>query len=80
MLAGFVLRRELLRVAVELEALSVTLDGDIDRNFVTKQIRRSSDIPRRFTLQTKDVVNKTKRIPFITTFNPSLPQISNIIK
>ena len=36
-------------------------------------------MPRRLTLQTKDV-NKPKRIPFITTFNPSLPQISNIIK
>ena len=31
------------------------------------------------SLQTKDV-NKPKRIPFITTFNPSLPHISNIIK
>ena len=40
-----------------------------NRNFVTKQIRRASDIPRRLTLQTKDV-NKPKRIPFITTFNP----------
>ena len=49
------------------------------RNFVTKQIRRAADIPRRLTLQTKDV-NKPKRIPFITTFNPSLPHISNIIK
>ena len=48
-------------------------------NFVTKQIRRASDIPLRLTLQTKDV-NKPKRIPFITTFNPSLPHISNIIK
>ena len=50
-----------------------------NRNFVTKQIRRASDIPRRLTLQTKDV-NKPKRIPFITTFNPSLPHISNITK
>ena len=50
-----------------------------NRNFVTKQIRRASDIPRRLTLQTKDV-NKPKRIPFITSFNPSLPRISNIIK
>ena len=50
-----------------------------NRNFVTKQIRRASDIPRRLTLQTKDV-NKPKRIPFITTLNPSLPHISNIIK
>ena len=49
------------------------------RKFVTKQIRRASDTPRRLTLQTKDV-NKPKRIPFITTFNPSLPHISNIIK
>ena len=50
-----------------------------NHNFVTKQIGRASDIPRRLTLQTKDV-NKPKRIPFITTFNPSLPHISNIIK
>ena len=50
-----------------------------NRNFVTKQIRRAADIPRRITLQTKDV-NKPKRVPFITTFNPSLPHISNIIK
>ena len=50
-----------------------------NRNFVTKQIRRASDIPRRLTLQTKDV-NKPKGIPFITTFNPSLPHISNIIE
>ena len=50
-----------------------------NRNFVTKQIRRASDIPRRLTLQTKDF-NKPTRIPFITTFNPSLPHISNIIK
>ena len=49
------------------------------RTFVTKQIRRPADIPRRLTLQTKDV-NKPKFIPFITTFNPSLPHISNIIK
>ena len=49
------------------------------RNFITKQIRRASDIPRRLTLQTKDV-NKLKRIPFITIFNPSLPHISNIVK
>ena len=48
-------------------------------NFVTKQIRRAADIPRSLTLQTKDV-NKPKRIPFITTFNPSIPHISNIIK
>ena len=49
-----------------------------NRNFVRKQIPHVSDIPRRPTLQTKDV-NKPKRIPFITTFNPSLPHISNII-
>ena len=50
-----------------------------NRNFATKKIRRASDIPCRLTLQTKDV-NKPKRMPFITTFNPSLPHISNIIK
>ena len=41
-----------------------------NRNFVTKQIRRAADIPRNLTLQTKDV-NKPKRVPFITTFNPA---------
>ena len=50
-----------------------------NRNLVTKQIQRATDIPRRLALQTKDV-NKNKRVPFITTFNPSLPHISNIIK
>ena len=50
-----------------------------NRNFVNKQIRRAADIPRQLTLQTKDI-NKPKRIPFITTFNPSLPRISHIIK
>ena len=50
-----------------------------NRNFVNKQIRRAADIPRQLTLQTKDI-NKPKRIPFITTFNPCLPHISHIIK
>ena len=50
-----------------------------NRNFVNKQIRCAADIPRQLTLQTKDI-NKPKRIPFITTFNPSLPHISHIIK
>ena len=49
------------------------------RNFVTKQIQRAADIPSSVALQTKDV-NKPTRIPFITTFNPSLPHMSNIIK
>ena len=50
-----------------------------NRNFVNKQIRRAADIPSALTLQTKDI-NKPKRIPSITTFNPSLPHISHIIK
>ena len=50
-----------------------------NRNFVKKQIRRALDIPRQLTLQTKGI-NKAKRVPFITTFNPSLPHISHIIK
>ena len=45
------------------------------RNFVTKQIQRAADI----TLQRKQT-DKPKRIPFITTYNPSLPSIFNIIK
>ena len=50
-----------------------------NRNFVNKQVRRAAYIPRQLTLQTKDI-NKPKRIPFITTFNPSLPHISHMIK
>ena len=50
-----------------------------NRNLVTKQIQRAADTPRRLALQTKDG-NKLTRIPFITTFNPSLPRISYIIK
>ena len=50
-----------------------------NRDLVTEQVQRAANIPRIQTLQTKDV-NKPKRIPFITTFNPSLPHISNIIK
>ena len=49
------------------------------RNFITKQIQRAADIPRSVALQTKDI-NKPTRIPFITTFNPSLPHISNTLK
>ena len=49
------------------------------RNFVTKQIQRAANIPRRLALQTKEM-NKPTRVPFITTFNPSLPHIFNIIK
>ena len=48
------------------------------RNFLTKQIQRAANIPRRLALQTKDM-NKPTRVPFITTFKPSLPHISNII-
>ena len=61
------------------ELTTYLLKRGYNRNFVTKQIRRAADIPRRLSLQTKDV-NKPKRRPFITTFNPSLPHISNIIK
>ena len=50
-----------------------------NRNFVNKQIRRAADITRQFTLQTKDI-NKPKRIPFKTTFNPSLSHTSHIVK
>ena len=59
--------------------LTTLLKPGYNRKFVTKQIRRATDIPRRLTLRTKEV-NKTKRIPFITTFNPSLSHISHIIK
>ena len=61
------------------ELTTYLLKRGYNRNFLTKQIQRAADIPRRLTLQTKDA-NKPKRIPFILTFNPSLPRISNIIK
>ena len=57
--------------------LSYLLKRGCNRNFVTKHIQRATDIPRNLTLQTKDV-NKPKRVPFITTFNPALPRICNI--
>ena len=47
------------------------------RNFVTKQIQRAANIPRRLAWKTKDM-SKPTRVLFITTFNPSLPYISNI--
>ena len=49
------------------------------RDFVTKQIQRSADIPRIHTLQPKQI-NKPERIPFITTYNPSLLSIFNVTK
>ena len=61
------------------ELTTYLLKRGYNRNFLTKQIQRAAGIPRRLTLQTKDA-NKPKRIPFILTFNPSLPRISNIIK
>ena len=59
------------------ELTTYLLKRGYNRNFLTKQIQRAADIPRRLTLQTKDA-NKPKRT--ILTFNPSLPRISNIIK
>ena len=58
---------------------SYLLRRGYNRNFVTKQIQRAPDIPRILTLQNK-TVNKLTSIPFIITFSPSLPHISNIIK
>ena len=63
----------------EVTVATYLLKRGYNRNVVNKQIRRAADIPRELTLQTKDI-NKAKRIPFITTFNPSLPHISHIIK
>ena len=51
-----------------------------NRNFVTKQIRRAADNPPHTHFTNAKDVNKPKRIPFIATFNPSLPHISHIIK
>ena len=61
------------------QLVTYLLKRDYNRNFVNKQIRRAADIPGQLTLQIKNI-NKPKRIPFITTFNPSLPRISHVIK
>ena len=58
------------------ELTTYLLKRGYNRNFLTKQIQRAADIPRRLTLQTGKDANKPKRIPFILTFNPSLPRIS----
>ena len=61
------------------ELTTYLLKRGYKRNFVTKQIQRAADILRTHTLQPKQT-DKPKRIPFITTYNPSLPSIFNIIK
>ena len=61
------------------ELTTYLLKRGYKRNFVTKQIQRAADIPCTHTLQPKQT-DKPKRIPFITTYNPSLPSIFNIIK
>ena len=61
------------------ELTTYLLKRGYKRNFVTKQIQRAADIPRTHTLQPKQI-DKPKRIPFITTYNPSLPSIFNITK
>ena len=61
------------------ELTTYLLKRGYKRNFVTKQIQRAADIPRTHTLQPKKT-DKPKRIPFKTTYNPSLPSIFNIIK
>ena len=61
------------------ELTTYLLKRGYKRDFVTKQIQRAADIPRIHTLQPKQI-NKPERIPFITTYNPSLPSIFNIIK
>ena len=61
------------------ELTTYLLKRGYKRNFVTKQIQRAADIPRTHTIQPKQT-DKPKRVPFITTYNPSLPSIFNIIK
>ena len=61
------------------ELTTYLLKRGYKRDFVTEQIQCAADIPRIHTLQPKQI-NKPERIPFITTYNPSLPSIFNIIK
>ena len=53
------------------ELTTYLLKRGYKRNIVAKQIQRAADIPRIHTLQPKQT-NKPERIPFITTYNPSL--------
>ena len=61
------------------ELTTYLLKRGYKRDFVSKQIQRAANIPHIHTLQPKQI-NKPERIPFLTTYNQSLPSIFNVIK
>ena len=62
------------------ELISYLLKRGYNLKFLKEQIQRAADIPRHIALQTKPKTDNSNRIPFIVTYNPSLPSISSIFK
>ena len=50
------------------------------RQYVQSQINKAFQIPRRDTLFYKSKTRNTDRPVFVTTYNPSLPNLNNVIK
>ena len=50
------------------------------RQYVQSQINNAFQIPRRDTLFYKSETRNTNRPVFVTTYNPSLPNLNNVIK
>ena len=50
------------------------------RQYVQSQINKPFQIPRRDTLFYKSKTRNTDRPVFVTTYNPSLPNLNNVIK
>jgi hypothetical protein len=61
------------------ELLTYLIKRGYKRNFVNKQIERAANIPRNIALQTKGKA-PNDRIPFVITYNPVLPNITNILR
>jgi hypothetical protein len=61
------------------ELTSYLLKRGYNRYFLSRQIERASNIPRNLAIQPKEK-RTSNRIPFIVTYNPSLPSIPSIFK
>ena len=66
MIAGYCSTDETYNIRAT-ELTTYLLKRGYKRDFITKQIQRTTHIPA------YSQINKPKRIPFITTYNPSLP-------
>ena len=63
------------------ELTKYLLNRGYNRSFLSKQIQHATDIPRIVALKVNVTsFKRPNRVPFIISFNPSLPHISNIIK